>query len=119
MSDFIVNLIGSVVANEVQRQLDLMTLLLQEPMFVLMILLGGSILIIGFVGCSNLLVSCFMKDWDLIMVNIIMMICGSIITLILFLSALTGNVLIFGIMMFMFALAWTQIMIWITTQKPK
>ena len=117
MSDLVIDLIGSVVANEVQRQLDLTILLLQEPTDVLLMLLGGSITMMVFFGGMMLLASCLMRDLDLILANIILILCGSSITLILFLCALTDNAPILGGIMFVFVSAWAQIMIWITTQK--
>ena len=117
MNDYLLSVFGQAILDELSGTADLFVTPLQEPMVVLLLLFGGSITMMVFFGGMMLLASCLMRDLDLILANIILILCGSSITLILFLCALTDNAPILGGIMFVFVFAWTQIMIWITTQK--
>ena len=117
MNDYLLSVFGQAILDELSGTADLFVTPLQEPMVVLLLLFGGSITMMVFFGGMMLLASCLMRDLDLILANIILILCGSSITLILFLCALTDNAPILGGIMFVFVSAWAQIMIWITTQK--
>ncbi len=119
MKDYLLSVFGKAVLDELSGTADLFVASLQEPMFVLFLLLSGSITMIVFFGGTMILASCLMRDWNLFWVNIILMVCGIIIKIILFMCALTDNAIIFGGIMFVFALSWAQIMVWLTTQKTQ
>ena len=93
--------------------------LLQEPSGIALILFSAGMTIIYYTGLLNLVLAIFGKDLDSFMINIIMLVCGSIISLMLFVSALTANVLTFAMIMFLFACSWARIMSMLNTTLMK